>query len=179
MARYHISKDGSPGVCSASKRECPIGEDTPHGEFESEKEARAWVEKVLENQSGGSLQSKKKVSITEEMPRSPRAAAKIKKLNEYGFKTSDLIPGARYGVVGSWRGDTYVLGTETNIENHRTMITMDGQGTVIGTENNGSLTGQQFSGAVLGSIIDWVEKKAGPDQDPWDRISDLSIVKLD
>lgn len=45
--KYHISSDGSPKRCTA-KNGCPLGADTPHGEFASAKDAQAWTEKALE-----------------------------------------------------------------------------------------------------------------------------------
>jgi len=46
MARYHINKDGNPGVCKAKPGNCPLGEDTPHAEFGSIDEAKAFAEIV-------------------------------------------------------------------------------------------------------------------------------------
>lgn len=52
MTKYHISGDGKPNPCKA-KKACPLGDDTPHGEFDSPEAAVAWAGKVLESQYGG------------------------------------------------------------------------------------------------------------------------------
>ena len=52
MAKYHISSDGSPKPCHAQGA-CPLGGDTPHGEFSTPQEAQAWAEAALEARYGG------------------------------------------------------------------------------------------------------------------------------
>lgn len=46
MAKYHLSSDGTPRVCSA-KIKCPLGGDTPHAEFSSPAQARLWAEEEV------------------------------------------------------------------------------------------------------------------------------------
>lgn len=43
MAKYHLSKDGTPGLCKAEKKACPLG-DAPHTNLEDPNELRAWAE---------------------------------------------------------------------------------------------------------------------------------------
>ncbi len=42
MAKYHLSTDGNPRVCTAAEGNCPLGGDAPH--FPSKDEARAAFE---------------------------------------------------------------------------------------------------------------------------------------
>ena len=46
MAKYHISKDGDPKPCRATKKPCPIGGE----HFDSEEAARDHYEKTMENE---------------------------------------------------------------------------------------------------------------------------------
>lgn len=53
MARkYHINRNGEPSLCEAIKTACPLV-GAEHGEFESEKAARAWAEEVNFHRAGG------------------------------------------------------------------------------------------------------------------------------
>lgn len=57
MARYHVSEDGTPRVCSAQSPEsCTArgvdGEAAPHGDFSDAGEARRFAESVLESSFG-------------------------------------------------------------------------------------------------------------------------------
>ena len=45
MGKFHITADGTPGPCKASKRACPLGGDNEH--FSSLKEAQDYVDKKL------------------------------------------------------------------------------------------------------------------------------------
>lgn len=58
MARYHVSEDGTPRVCTAKSPEsCTAvgvdGDGAPHGEFSDAGEARRFAEHVLEESSIG------------------------------------------------------------------------------------------------------------------------------
>lgn len=52
--KYHIGKDGSPRPCKAVGA-CPLGDDAPHGEFDSKEEAIAWAEERNASLAGGSF----------------------------------------------------------------------------------------------------------------------------
>ena len=57
MARYHVSEDGNPRVCTAQSPEsCTArgmdGDAAPHGDFADSKEARRFAEEVLEKGIG-------------------------------------------------------------------------------------------------------------------------------
>lgn len=52
MTKFHVRENGELGVCEAEKN-CPLGGDTPHGEFASKREAQVWVERINEAKAGG------------------------------------------------------------------------------------------------------------------------------
>lgn len=53
MPKYHVSPDGTPRICEATERGCPLGGDAPHGDFSSLSEAWAFAEKVNAGRYGG------------------------------------------------------------------------------------------------------------------------------
>lgn len=59
MARYHVSTDGQPRPCTATKGACPLtdeaGASLPHGEFDSAEDARAFAEMANAAKFGGSF----------------------------------------------------------------------------------------------------------------------------
>lgn len=52
MPRYHVTAKGEPAICKAKVGGCPLkeedGSQTPHGDFDSSREASAFAEKVQE-----------------------------------------------------------------------------------------------------------------------------------
>lgn len=52
MGQYHISASGEAAPCHATLKACPLGLETPHGEFANRQEAQAWAEKELEANYG-------------------------------------------------------------------------------------------------------------------------------
>ena len=50
MAKYHIKKDGTPGICEA-KQSCPLGGTENHIEANSLEEAQAFADKYNAKQS--------------------------------------------------------------------------------------------------------------------------------
>lgn len=60
MAKFHIAKNGKPAACHAEAKACPLGSDTPHGEFDSAEAATAWAEEVHARNAGGTFTKKKK-----------------------------------------------------------------------------------------------------------------------
>lgn len=52
MAKYHVGKDGTAKLCSASVKLCPLGEEV-HGDFSNELDARAFAETVMNRVHGG------------------------------------------------------------------------------------------------------------------------------
>ena len=64
MAKYHIKKDGTPGICNASIN-CPLGSENEH--FNSFEDAQKYVDKLNEEQTFKlSLRSKEDVILIEE-----------------------------------------------------------------------------------------------------------------
>lgn len=56
MAKYHISADGNPRICTAAEGQCPLGAEEMH--FNSKLQARAAYEAELEVQTIASLHKK-------------------------------------------------------------------------------------------------------------------------
>lgn len=50
MAKYHIKKDGTPGVCHAKNGNCPLGSSSEH--FSSPEEAQQHAQAILESRYG-------------------------------------------------------------------------------------------------------------------------------
>ena len=46
MAKYHVKKDGTPGVCHAQEGNCPLGDSSQH--FSSKEEAQEYADKKNE-----------------------------------------------------------------------------------------------------------------------------------
>lgn len=53
MANYHISRDGTPGICKAKKGECPLGANQPH--FPDRYSAEMFSDNVNEIRASGDL----------------------------------------------------------------------------------------------------------------------------
>ncbi len=62
--RYHMREDGTPGECSATQRDCPLG-GVEHGDFNSPAEAQAWAEEVNLQRAGGSMFSAPEQKVAE------------------------------------------------------------------------------------------------------------------
>lgn len=60
MAKFHIARNGKPAACKAEAKACPLGSDTPHGEFDSVQAATAWAEEFHSKNAGGTFAAKKK-----------------------------------------------------------------------------------------------------------------------
>lgn len=60
MAKFHIAKSGKPAACKADAKACPLGADTPHGDFDSAEAANAWAEEFHAKNSGGTFVNKRK-----------------------------------------------------------------------------------------------------------------------
>ena len=58
MAKYHVKKDGTPGVCRAQEGNCPLGDSSQH--FSSKEEAQDYVDKVNENNANNVTEKPKK-----------------------------------------------------------------------------------------------------------------------
>jgi hypothetical protein len=74
MARYHVSEDGTPRICTAQSPEsCTArgvdGDGAPHGEFSDAGEARRFAEQVLEDSSANSGLSGVSKEATPGVPR--------------------------------------------------------------------------------------------------------------
>jgi len=50
MAKYHVSDDGNARVCRADDGKCPLGENSPHGEFTNQNDANRWAEESIAQQ---------------------------------------------------------------------------------------------------------------------------------
>lgn len=46
MAKYHVTKDGNPGLCTATVKPCPLGEPDEH--YDTPEQAREAYEKAME-----------------------------------------------------------------------------------------------------------------------------------
>ena len=44
MAKYHVKKDGTPGICRAQEGNCPLGDSNRH--FSTEFEAQEYADKL-------------------------------------------------------------------------------------------------------------------------------------
>ena len=58
MAKYHVKKDGTPGVCHAQEGNCPLGDSSQH--FSSKAEAQDYADKINEQISDSFLERKNK-----------------------------------------------------------------------------------------------------------------------
>ena len=58
MAKYHVKKDGTPGLCKAQEGNCPLGDSSQH--FSSKSEAQDYVDKVNENNANNVTEKPKK-----------------------------------------------------------------------------------------------------------------------
>ena len=58
MAKYHVKKDGTPGVCHAQEGNCPLGDSSQH--FSSKEEAQDYADKVNENNANNVTEKPKK-----------------------------------------------------------------------------------------------------------------------
>lgn len=58
MAKYHVKKDGTPGVCRAQEGNCPLGDTSQH--FSSKEEAQDYADKVNENNANNVTENSKK-----------------------------------------------------------------------------------------------------------------------
>lgn len=70
MTKYHINKEGRPGVCHATKEPCPFGGSEVH--FGTEKEAQDYIDKKLTEQYGYLNAHKEKATL---LPRNSRRRA--------------------------------------------------------------------------------------------------------
>ena len=58
MAKYHVKKDGTPGVCHAQEGNCSLGDSSQH--FSSKEEAQDYADKVNENNANNVTEKPKK-----------------------------------------------------------------------------------------------------------------------
>ena len=58
MAKYHVKKDGTPGVCRAQEGNCPLGDSSQH--FSSKEEAQDYADKVNEKNANNVTEKTKK-----------------------------------------------------------------------------------------------------------------------
>ena len=58
MSKYHIKKDGTPGICRAQEGNCPLGDSSQH--FSSKEEAQDYADKVNENNANNVTENPKK-----------------------------------------------------------------------------------------------------------------------
>ena len=47
MAKYHVKKDGTPGICKARLVHCPLGSENKH--FSTIEDAQEYADKINEN----------------------------------------------------------------------------------------------------------------------------------
>ena len=58
MAKYHVKKDGTPGVCRAQEGNCPLGDSSQH--FSRKEEAQDYADKINENNDNNVTEKPKK-----------------------------------------------------------------------------------------------------------------------
>ena len=58
MAKYHVKKNGTPGICRAQEGNCPLGDSSQH--FSSKEEAQDYADKVNENNANNVTEKPKK-----------------------------------------------------------------------------------------------------------------------
>ena len=58
MSKYHVKKDGTPGICHAQEGNCPLGDSSQH--FSSKEEAQDYADKVNENNANNVAEKPKK-----------------------------------------------------------------------------------------------------------------------
>ena len=58
MSKYHVKKDGTPGICHAQEGNCPLGDSSQH--FSSKEEAQDYADKVNENNANNVTENPKK-----------------------------------------------------------------------------------------------------------------------
>ena len=58
MSKYHVKKDGTPGICRAQEGNCPLGDSSQH--FSSKEEAQDYADKVNENNANNVTENPKK-----------------------------------------------------------------------------------------------------------------------
>ena len=49
MAKYHVKKDGTPGVCHAQEGNCPLGDSSQH--FSNIQDAQDYADKINEEKA--------------------------------------------------------------------------------------------------------------------------------
>lgn len=77
MTKYHVNGEtGRAGICRATKKGCPLGDDTPH--FESKEEAKAHIEKT-EASNNSAFTTVKKGDAPAKAPRQFATAADLKR----------------------------------------------------------------------------------------------------
>ena len=58
MAKYHVKKDGTPGICRAQEGNCPLGDSSQH--FSNIQDAQDYADKVNENNANNVTEKPKK-----------------------------------------------------------------------------------------------------------------------
>lgn len=78
MAKYHIRKDGTPGVCRARVRPCPYGGDNEH--FDTKEEAQRFADEMYQYISQHKNNNTTTEELEEEFKAKRRNKAKSKKV---------------------------------------------------------------------------------------------------
>lgn len=97
MAKFHISEDGNPRVCKASRGKCPISSDINH--YDSAVEARAGYEKLQQFNANRVLTSTTQETRMAKLP-------EIKGIEyEPDFKGEEGISdaGVKFSSIGAFR----------------------------------------------------------------------------
>ena len=105
MTKYHIKKDGTPGVCHANKGNCPLGGESNH--YSTEAEAATVAQSKLESQYGW--------GATEDKTRQVELASKLnsidKEMTSEPFSNSQLDE----GVVDGWLVEKGILNEDEGV----------------------------------------------------------------
>lgn len=105
MPKYHVKKDGTPGVCHAKEGNCPLGGSENH--FETQEEAYEHGQKQLEKEFGVVETAKEKAAgpelITKELLKQNAMG-----LTSMGINTSIIDDGDTVTVLSGDNKMTYV-----------------------------------------------------------------------
>ena len=99
MTKYHIKKDGTPGVCHATKGNCPLCGESNH--YSTEAEAATVAQSKLESQYG--------LGATEGKTRQVELASKLNNIDKEMASELDLHSELDEGVFDGWLVEKGIL----------------------------------------------------------------------
>lgn len=105
MAKYHIKKDGTPGVCHATKGNCPLGGESNH--YSTEAEAATVAQSKLESQYG--------LGATEDKTRQVELTSKLNSIDKEMTSEPFLNSQLDGGVVDGWLIEKGIINKDEGI----------------------------------------------------------------